>query len=152
MYRADAENLIEKLATKLNASNLTVENLSDAMDNATTNCVNLSGIEHIRSALGDKSLRTIPSRTPIQDWNANLAQGSDDLLVHLEVSEDMTRFEADMTMVLCQTCESAARTTTGNRGITDEEKISGTKTPVPIDVAYSSDGAKLDETSGTTFL
>ena len=120
------------------------------MDKATTNCVNLSGIEHIRGALGNSKLRTISSRTTIQDYNANLAQGSDQRLVHLEVNEDMTMFEADMTMMLCQTCESAAQTSTGPRGITDEEMISGSKTPVAIDVAYSSDGAKLDETSGTT--
>ncbi len=152
LYAADAEALMEKLAAQLNAANLPVAAISEAQDEAMTSCVNMSSLTVLRNAMGSKKLKTITSRQATQEYNAIFAAGSDRDVCHVDVHEDLTSFTADLLGLVCQICTASANTSTGCRGLTDEEKLAGVKEAIPIDLAYSSDGGSITATSGITFF
>jgi hypothetical protein len=133
-----------------NGFNMTKESLSAAQDSSSTNALSMTGLSLMRNAcLTNK--KVIPSRSVVQEFNYCLQLESDNNVCKMTVSENGTMFQANLEQLLCGITTATNTTSTGIRGITAAQKASGQK-PVPIYLAYSSDGAKLTDTSGSALL
>lgn len=122
---------------------LSAPRLAQAMDKNNRNSLTLSGIE-VLSGLG-KDL--IPSRQTVQICNYNVQEGYAEN--HgVVVSDDHMMVQADISDVFEEVIRSANVSSTGQRGITTEDKDRGAIPLHAIEIDGTSDGAKMTEHKG----